>query len=124
MSVVAASLGCGAAAERCEGKVRNPDATSVKTVAGSSCWASASIWASVVSLRALERLAIDVPPTCRVNGEEWVLATLAKPLAMLALEPWSPPAICTETLASAPSTKSCCHAHWKGDWAVAWPAIG
>jgi hypothetical protein len=39
-----------------------------------------------LSLRALERLAIDVPPTCRVNGEEWVLATLAKPLAMLALD--------------------------------------
>ena len=48
---------------------------------GICCWASASIWASVLSLIALEKVAIDVPPTCRVNGEEWALATLAEPLA-------------------------------------------
>ena len=83
----------GASTERFEGKVSRPDATSMKTVAGSSCWARASMPARVVSDIELYRLAMEVPPTCKAKGDEWVLATLAMPLAMAALDPSSPPAM-------------------------------
>src|SRR5262245_46888028 len=123
-SEVAWPAGPGVALDKCEGRTLRPEATSWNTVPGSSCIASVSSWVSVLSVNELASVAIDVPPTIRVKGEEWVLARLAMPLANVALAPSSPPAMTTETLASAPSTKSCCQAHWKGEFAVGWPVTG
>ena len=115
--------GCGdAALARCVGKVVRPDATSEKTVAGSFCIARPASAARVGSASALCRFAIEVPPTLSAQNGDCELKALATPLAMLALDPWSPAAMFTEMLRSAASTKSCWKAHWKGELAVGWPA--
>src|ERR1700722_2700416 len=119
---VRTAAGAGdAALTRCVGRVVSPEATSEKTVAGSSCSARPTRFDRVGSASALCRLAIEVPPTASAQSGDCELKALATPLAMAPLEPWSPAAIITEMLRRAASTKSCWKAHWKGESAVGWP---
>ena len=122
VKVAAAPGGPGAAAERCDGSVFRPAATSEKTMPGSSCRASAQ-----------QRLQRGVGQRARQAADRGAAdqQVVARGMVVGELDdavgdrrrssPQSPAARCTETLASAPSTMSCWNAQSKGDRAVVWP---